>query len=113
MYIEARKKKSGETYYTFSYDKGGKRVRLKTSEHPYFTDLTKAREWADSQDAIRAAEKAYHQKKLSWKNQYYDFATLLQDYLKLATVQFFSTTLVLLTPHLISIYLVVVQRLNG
>jgi integrase len=82
MYIEARKKKSGQTYYTFSYDKGGKRVRLKTSEHPYFTDLIKAREWADSQDAIRAAEKAYHQKKLSWKNQYYDFATLLQDYSK-------------------------------
>ena len=66
MFVHERKKKSGEIYYSFTHMVNGKRVRLKTSEHPYFTDLAKAKAkaWADSQDAIRAAEKAYHQQKL-------------------------------------------------
>ena len=80
MYIQQRKDRNGHTYYSFSYVKDGKRIRLRKDEHPHFTERAKAEEWAKLQDAIRAAEKDHLKKKLSWRDAYYDFDKLLEEY---------------------------------
>ncbi len=81
LYIHPRKDRHGNLYFSFSYtNKDGKRVRLKKSEHPFFDNREKAQSWADSQDAIKAAEKDHIARKLAWKTAYYDFQKLLMDY---------------------------------
>ena len=80
MYVHKRKTKAGE-YYSFSYyDKEGKRIRLKKSQHPHFTDYDDALAWAKSQDAYRASMKAKAEQRLAWKNKYYEFNELFTKY---------------------------------
>lgn len=80
MMIEKRKAGT-EYYYSFSYrDKNGKKIRLKKSEHPYFTIYEEARAWAKSQEAYRSAHKAVYLQKQAWKSKYYDFEALLDKY---------------------------------
>lgn len=69
-------------YYSFSYicPKTKKRVRLKKSDHPLFTNEKDAHSWANSQMAHRAAEKTRNQIALKWKTQYHNFNELLIEF---------------------------------
>ena len=81
MYVNPRKKKDGSVYFSFNYfDDAGKRIRLKTSEHPYFTRLEDAEQWARSQEAFRQSQKDMIARKLAWKDTFFDFPRLLKEY---------------------------------
>lgn len=82
MYVQARKDRHGNTYYSFSYVDAatGKRTRLKKHEHPHFTSLEEAERWANSQAATRDAAKSRILRKLEWKNKYYEFGPLVQKF---------------------------------
>lgn len=83
MYISPRKDRDGNTYYSFSYiDDEGKRIRLKKTEHPHFTDKESAEAWAKTQDAWRASRKAAIDRKLAWKTAYNNFVDLTVGYEK-------------------------------
>lgn len=81
MYVDKRKDRAGQVYFSFSYlDKDGKRRRLKKSEHPHFATLEEAQSWARGQQAIYASKKNYIAQKLAWKTQYYNFNELIDLY---------------------------------
>lgn len=82
MYLQKRKDRAGNIYYSFSYlDENGKRVRLPKSKHPQFTDEKSAREWAKGQAAFREHRKDKIEKKLAWKKVFYEFDELLEKYI--------------------------------
>ena len=82
MYVQEKKTKSG-SYYSFTYyDKSGRRIRLKKSQHPHFTNREEAEEWAKSQRAYEASVKAKAEQRLAWKNKYYEFKSLSEKYEK-------------------------------
>lgn len=81
MYLQKRTDKSGKTYFSFSYvNEAGKRVRLKRSEHPFFSDPDEALAWAKSQEAFKASMKARVERKLAWKDKYYQYKELVKKY---------------------------------
>lgn len=88
MFIDKRVLKDGSHYYSFSFkDKNGKRIRLKRSDHPHFTDLASATTWAKSQRAYQQSCKALIDQKTAWKSQFYDFQSLIAKYAKWQAVQ--------------------------
>lgn len=82
MRAELRKLSTGEEYYSFVYYDGEKRIRLKKSSHPHFTNREAAEEWAKSQEAIHESAKARIIKRLQWKTQYYKFSKISDDYIE-------------------------------
>ena len=81
MFIDKRILKDGSHYYSFSYnDKNGKRIRLKKSEHPHFTDRKTAEAWSKSQKAFEQSQKNLIAQKLEWKSQYFEFDSLVIKY---------------------------------
>lgn len=83
MFVEKRKTKDGKVWFSFSYDDPvtKKRVRLKKSEHGHFDTYEKAKAWADSQAAQRAARLDLLKRKEEWRNTYYDFSQLVDRFL--------------------------------
>lgn len=82
MRVECRKLSDGSQYFSFVYWDGEKRVRLKKGEHPHFESRDKAEEWAKSKEAEINTAKSRILKRLEWKNQYYDFAKLSDEYIE-------------------------------
>jgi hypothetical protein len=82
MTPQARKYSNGDVYYSIVVrdETTGVRSRLPLSAHPPFATYEAALAWCKSQDAYKASRKAYVEKKLAWKTQYYQFNTLLTDY---------------------------------
>jgi site-specific recombinase XerD len=80
MYIAKIKLKDGTHYYSFSYDKDGKRIRLKKDQHPHFTDRKSAEQWAKSRKGFEESSRALITKKTAWKTQFYDFEPLVKQY---------------------------------
>ena len=83
LYVDRRKGKGGD-YFTFSYTdpETRKRVRLPRSQTPRFTDYDEAKEWAQAQDAFAASRKKIHKQRVEYRNKYYDFTGLVEDYTK-------------------------------
>lgn len=82
MNVEIRNKANGDKYFSFVYWSGSKRIRLKQSEHPSFNTIEEAREWAKAKTAEFDSMQARAQKRLEWKNKYYDFSTLAAEYIQ-------------------------------
>lgn len=82
MYVTKITLKNGVHYYSFSYtcQKTKKRVKLKKSEHPLFTDKNEAILWAKSQEAHRQIEKTRVELALKWRNEYFNFNQLLKEF---------------------------------
>ncbi len=77
MFIEKRTNRTSVTFSVVYYGDDGKRRRLKQSEHPKFSSKEDGEAWCKAQEAIYATRKAAQEKKLSWRNTYYDFNDLL------------------------------------
>jgi hypothetical protein len=77
VFIEKRTNRTSVTFSVVYYGEDGKRRRLKQSEHPKFPSTEDGEAWCKAQKAIYATRKAAHEKKLSWRNTYYDFNDLL------------------------------------
>jgi integrase len=81
MYIDQKKNSKGQIYFRFTYlDGDGKRRRLKSTEHPHFTDYEEAETWAKSQEAFKVSQRARSLKKLEWRSKYYQFDELLEKF---------------------------------
>lgn len=73
---------NGSHYYSFLYTdpETGKRIRLKKSEHPHFTELAKAEIWAKSHEAYQHSQLATVRLKMVWLEKYADFAELIPQF---------------------------------
>ena len=81
MYLDIRKNKNGTVTYRFTYlDKDGRRRRLPQSKVPPLRSKEEAEAWAKSQAALRDSKAAYIEKKLAWREQYYEWGKLLKRY---------------------------------
>lgn len=80
MTVETRKRANGETYFSFVYWDGDKRVRLKQDSHPQFKTYEEAKQWANSKTAEVECAKARAMKRLEWRSMYYDFAKIADQY---------------------------------
>lgn len=77
MYVQKRKNRHG-IYYSFSYtDRAGKRVRLSRDDHPHFTNEAAAKEWARKKSAEFEAETAKKERRIGWRDKFYEFDTEL------------------------------------
>jgi integrase len=82
MRAEERKRANGALYYSFIYFDGHKKIRLKQSDHPKFDNLGDAQKWALAKTAEHDSLKARALKRLEWKNKYYQFNELADDYIE-------------------------------
>jgi integrase len=81
MRVEVRKKANGGEYFSFVYWDGDKRVRLKKGEYPNFESLEKAQQWARTKEAEVDCAKSRARKRLEWRNLYYDFSKIADEYI--------------------------------
>jgi integrase len=81
MRVELRKLANGQTYYSFVYCNGPKRIRLKKGDHPQFKTREEASEWAKSKEADLESARARVLQRLKWKTQYYSFAKISDEYI--------------------------------
>lgn len=81
MYIDSYTKKNGTVVFRITYlNQNGKRVRLPQDKHPVFGSKAEAASWVKSQAAHDASMKARIERKLAWKNQYYEFDKLILQF---------------------------------
>src|SRR4051812_11735588 len=81
MRVELRKLANGDQYYSFVYCQSGKRIRLKKEDHPQFETRQEAEEWAKSKEAEYESARARALRRLKWKNQYYQFSKIVDEYI--------------------------------
>ena len=82
MRVELRTNAKGQSYYSFVYWDGEKRVRLKKDSHPMFATREAAEEWARAQEAIFESARSRIIRRLQWKEQYYEFSKLSDEYIQ-------------------------------
>ncbi len=82
MRAELRKRANGESYFSFVYYNGEKRIRLKKEEHPVFTNWNDAEAWAKAKEAEYDSTRSRIIQRLKWKTQFYEFAKLSNEYIE-------------------------------
>lgn len=83
MYWQKRKDRNGKEYFSFAYHDPvlGRNVRLRRREVPFGIDTEeKADQFCRLKEAEHEAARIRIQRKLEWKNKFYDFANLVEQF---------------------------------